>query len=269
MMSTCEERMTPELSGASTLWAHIYRYKFALQYIRNKDVIDIACGEGYGAAAMKGGGARRVLGVDISSETCEHARRKYGIETLTADAQRLPLPDETFDVVVSFETIEHLPNPHQFLQECNRILRPNGTIVVSTPNKDIYSMILNGASNPFHCSELSLDDFLQLMHRFFNKPMLYWQCPRQYTIWSPRRYARTAGWWDHIPGFWRLVKSRNPLYNRNREARARNNPVADILRPDMFLDHLLNPYVVTKPYTFIASDPTYLLCVAHKSNAGT
>src|SRR6266478_574902 len=128
--------MVPEKADKDTFWEHIYRYRFATQFVAGRTVLDIACGEGYGAAALSEAGATKVVGVDISPETCLHATQKYGIETRIGAGEKIPLDSSSIDVVVSFETIEHVRNPKVFLDECHRVLRPNGSLVISTPNHD-------------------------------------------------------------------------------------------------------------------------------------
>src|SRR5437667_10028853 len=108
------ERMIPESTPAAPFWEHIYRYRFATRFVRGRRVLDIACGEGYGAAALARAGAARVIGIDLSEEACEHARQKYGVDARSGDAHRIPLPDRSVDVIVSFETIEHLNTPAAF-----------------------------------------------------------------------------------------------------------------------------------------------------------
>src|SRR5579864_1905821 len=81
------ERMVPEVSGGYTFWEHVYRYAFACRFVRGKRVLDIACGEGYGAAALMKAGATRVVGVDISEEVCRHACNRYGLEAKQGTAE--------------------------------------------------------------------------------------------------------------------------------------------------------------------------------------
>src|SRR6266704_1151086 len=109
------ERMVPEVSGGMTFWEHVHRYAFACRFVAGKRVLDIACGEGYGSAALQKAGAAQVIAVDISDSACAHARAKYGVDARPGAAERIPLPDGSADVVVTFETIEHVPNPERFL----------------------------------------------------------------------------------------------------------------------------------------------------------
>ena len=78
------ERMVPDAVDLDSqcYWEHIYRYRFASQYARGQRVLDVACGEGYGSAALSAAGAVSVVGVDISPDTVQHARKKYGIDGL-------------------------------------------------------------------------------------------------------------------------------------------------------------------------------------------
>src|SRR5687767_6601798 len=96
-MEDTGERMLPETTSAVTFWEHIYRYRFAARFVRGRRVLDIACGEGYGAAALLRAGAASVIGVDISEEACEHARQKYGIDARPGSAEQIPLPSQAVD----------------------------------------------------------------------------------------------------------------------------------------------------------------------------
>jgi len=149
------ERMVPEATDPYTFWEHVYRYRFAARFARGRDVLDVACGEGYGAAALLKSGAASVIGVDVSQAACDHARKKYGIDARCGDASSLPLCDSSIDLIVSFETIEHIPAPGDLLSECSRVLRKRGVLVISTPNRGVY---LEGATpNQFHCSKMNRD----------------------------------------------------------------------------------------------------------------
>ena len=174
MLSTTEERMVPEKSDGRTFWEHLHRYRFAKSYARSKRVLDIACGEGYGTAALAAAGAAKVVGIDVSPETCDHARSRYGIDARVGDAEAIPLPDAEIDTVVSFETIEHLHHPRQFLAECHRVLVPGGKFVISTPNRPVYG--IHAANNPFHHHEMTVDEFHAALSEHFTKVSLFGHC---------------------------------------------------------------------------------------------
>ena len=126
VLKPTNERMVPESSDRSTFWEHVYRYNFASSFVKGKRVLDIACGEGYGAAALQRAGATHVIGVDVSEDVCVHAHRKYGLDARLGSAEQIPLTDKSVEVIVSFETIEHVADPYRFLDECARVWAPGG-----------------------------------------------------------------------------------------------------------------------------------------------
>lgn len=128
---------TRDVFPASRRAYHLERYRFAAQHARGAAVLDAACGTGYGAAIL-GEEASSVEGVDLSREAVEYARREYGSESVRfrqAPAELMPFPDDSFDLVVSFETLEHSLCPRSVLREFARVLKPNGAVLLSVPNK--------------------------------------------------------------------------------------------------------------------------------------
>jgi SAM-dependent methyltransferase len=202
-LDATRERMVPESSDTPTFWEHVYRYAFASRFVEGRRVLDIACGEGYGAAALEKAGAAEVVGVDVSESTCVHARNRYGLDARPGSAEHIPLPDGSVDVVVSFETIEHVPNPGRFLDECVRVLVPGGRLIVSTPDKEIYTDRL-GARNQYHCSEMTDEEFRSAVRARFHDVHFYTQCPDSAAWWSPRALVCESTPWRHIRGFRRL-----------------------------------------------------------------
>ena len=160
------ERMIPEYNIKSKMYLeHINRYRFARQFVRDKDVLDIACGSGYGTKILSDAGVKSILGVDISKETIDYCRKKYPDECFKkGSVDSIPVSDNSMDVVVSFETIEHVDEFVQieFMREINRVLREDGVFIVSTPNSLVYS----GADNEFHVKELEPDELKNLFERF-------------------------------------------------------------------------------------------------------
>lgn len=150
---------------------HKQRYEWAAKYCREKRVLDVACGIGYGSAILAQRGAGYVVGVDISPEAIAFGAREYQVRNAflaSGDACKLPFADSRFDVVVSFETIEHLPDPERLLAEISRVLRPGGLCICSSPNRDFVSWSGQTESNPFHLSEMSYMEFDQLFGRYFD-----------------------------------------------------------------------------------------------------
>lgn len=161
------ERFTPECVREMA-YEHWHRYAWASQMVAGKVVLDAACGEGYGSFLLSRR-ALRVTGIDIDSEAVEHARSRYPAENLgfeQADCTRLPLADDSVDVVVSFETLEHLAEHDELLSEFRRVLRPSGFMLLSSPDKKTYSDE-TGYDNPFHVRELYRDEFEALLGRHF------------------------------------------------------------------------------------------------------
>lgn len=169
------ERMVPEAADPATYWHHIYRYRFAIPLCRGRDTLDVACGEGYGCASLRAGGAGSIVGVDISPDACRNAEARYKVKALAAPAERIPLPDASLDAIVSFETVEHVPEPDAFLRECARLLRKDGLLIMSSPNRELYR--LRNGINKFHCSELSEQEFLDMVSRYFHIEGRYGQYP--------------------------------------------------------------------------------------------
>mgnify|MGYP001244144775 CR=1 FL=1 len=115
---------------------HLRRYDFAGRYARGARVLDAACGTGYGSRVLLDAGAGSVLGIDIDAGAVAYARGRFAAERVwfdRADATRTGLAAGSFDLVTSFETIEHVPDPEALVEECARVLTSAGKLVISTP----------------------------------------------------------------------------------------------------------------------------------------
>lgn len=168
MMEFTGERFVPTEAG-EIRQEHLHRYAWCLPAVAGRDVLDVACGEGYGSAAMADV-ARSVVGIDISQEAVDHARLQYArhrnLRFGQGSAAAIPLPDASIDVVVSYETIEHLAEQEEMVAEIRRVLRPEGVLIMSSPNRVVYSEQA-GHHNEFHVKELDFDEFVGLLGRHF------------------------------------------------------------------------------------------------------
>ena len=170
------ERYHPEVPREMA-YEHWHRYAFAMALARGRRVLDAACGEGYGSALLARTAAS-VLGVDVSAEAIAHARARYvadGLRFAQGDVRRLDgVPDASIDLVVSFETLEHLAEHEELLAAFTRVLVPEGLVVISTPDRRTYTD-LSGEQNPHHVRELYREAFEALLARHFARFRLYGQ----------------------------------------------------------------------------------------------
>jgi GT2 family glycosyltransferase/ubiquinone/menaquinone biosynthesis C-methylase UbiE len=169
------ERFVPQLRGSIAL-EHLHRYAMASEFVQEKHVLDVACGEGYGSD-MLARTAASVIGVDIDEVSVAHAQKKYQRENLIfkqGSCTSIPLPDHSIDVVVSFETIEHIEEHEKMLSEIKRVLVPNGMLIISSPEKHEYTNVPN-YQNPYHIKELCFREFQDLLGKFFKKTSIFGQ----------------------------------------------------------------------------------------------
>ncbi|QQL50195.1 class I SAM-dependent methyltransferase [Mucilaginibacter ginkgonis] len=162
------ERLETFISNETTI-EHLHRYGLALMICVNKDVLDIASGEGYGSNLLSGV-AQSVTGVDISGEAVTAAAKKYlksNLKFKQGSAALIPLADASIDVVVSFETIEHHDQHQEMIAEIKRVLKPSGVLLMSSPDKKYYSD-MPGYNNPYHVKELYFEQFKALINANFS-----------------------------------------------------------------------------------------------------
>jgi len=259
------ERMVPETSDRFTFWEHVYRYAFASRFVVGRRVLDIACGEGYGAAALQKAGAAHVIGVDVSQDACLHARKRYGLDVRSGSAEQIPLPDSSVDVVVSFETIEHVRDPGRFLDECARVLAPGGRLVISTPDKEVYTDRL-GTRNRHHCAEMTEEEFASALRARFHDVHFYTQRPDSAAWWSPRSLICESTPWKQIRGFGRLRRAIQrrifPEAVSDPTAEQRGLVVDVILTTARSMSGLLNPHVVRSRQEWHREKSVYIVATA-------
>ena len=171
-----DERYTTE-TGGPTLYEHWHRYAHAAAWTLGKRVLDAACGSGYGSAFLAAR-ADAVFAIELDHDAVERAALAYKhVKNLTfsqGDVTRLPFPDRCFDVVTSFETLEHIPDPEAALIEFKRVLTPDGVLIASTPDRLIYTDKL-GQRNKYHICELSRPEFERICARHFANHLIVGQ----------------------------------------------------------------------------------------------
>lgn len=155
-----------------TYGEHLARYRAVLGSVKDRVVLDIASGSGYGTNLLASM-AKTVTGIDYSEEAIEYSKKLYkakNLEYIQGNAEDIPLPDNSVEVVISLETIEHIKNPEKFIKEVKRVLVPGGQFIVSTPNDDEY---IEG--NEFHLHEFQLEELKTLIKKYFKNSEYYYQ----------------------------------------------------------------------------------------------
>ncbi len=170
-------KIPPEVCGAEIHFEHQHRYAFAAQFVYGKDVLDLASGEGYGSYSLSKV-ANRVVGIEIDPNAVSHAQNTYirsNLEFMVGDILDIPIPEEKlFDVIICFEAIEHIEDHDQLLSEMKRLLRDDGIVVISTPNKIVYSDEPE-FDNPYHLRELYFHEFKELLERDYSQVVFFGQ----------------------------------------------------------------------------------------------
>ncbi len=158
------ERTVPGLA-VENYWfrRHEVAYLHCVDVCAGRDVLEAGCGEGYGAD-LSAATARTVTAVDYDAATVAHVRARYPrVGVLAANLAALPMPDSALDVVVNFQVIEHLWDQPQFITECLRVLRPGGSLLISTPNRITFTPGSDTPVNPFHTRELNAAELRELL----------------------------------------------------------------------------------------------------------
>ena len=148
--------------------SHVARYGFAEKYAADKKVCDIGCGAGYGSnyLAQK---ACHVVAIDISEDAVSWASKHFAkdnLRFLAANADEKWPVDDKFDVITTFETMEHVQNPNHFLEQIFEHLSPGGTLILSVPNGPRDK---DKTNNPYHIHHFTDTDLKKLFGEYFSK----------------------------------------------------------------------------------------------------
>lgn len=172
-MITSIERLTTDILNENSL-EHLHRYAIAADLAHGKVVLDIACGEGYGTGLIANR-ALEVTGIDINENIINEAKTKYhsnNIQFLVGDIYNIPVSNKYFDLLICFETIEHVEDHLKVINEVKRVLKEDGILLISTPNKAEYSDKPNYI-NPHHKKELYKHEFNQLLKSNFKNVQIF------------------------------------------------------------------------------------------------
>lgn len=165
--------MIPEFHKGTFIYGeHVVRYRAVEDLVKGKVVLDIASGSGYGSQILSKT-AKKVYGVEIDERSVAYAQEHFSsqnLEFMQGDAIKIPLKDGSVDVVVTFETLEHIADYKQFIREIKRVLRPKGIAVISTPNDTEFS-----EGNHFHLYEFNHTEFQKLLKANFSHTKEYFQ----------------------------------------------------------------------------------------------
>jgi O-antigen biosynthesis protein len=187
------ERVVPGLVDPNLFNEHLARYRFAALFAGNARVLDAGCGSGYGSAELAAAAAS-VTAMDISAEAVAHASRTFaapGVSFLLGSCEVLPFAEASFDLVVTFEVIEHLEHWQQLLSEARRVLRPSGVLLVSTPNKAFYTESRAAAgANPYHVHEFEYAEFQAALRAEFAHVHLWTQNHSEVIAFVPAQPSR-------------------------------------------------------------------------------
>jgi SAM-dependent methyltransferase len=175
-MEKTAERISPEMVDSKEEYIlylkHLFAYFFVKKEIpKDSFVLEVGCGEGYGTSLLAKSGFS-IVGLDIDEETIKNVSQKYQTQNcrfVWYDGKKIPFDDETFDVVISFQVIEHIQDDFSFVKEINRVLKKGGKLFLTTPNR-LYRLKPNEKPrNPFHIREYAPLDLRELLKKVFNE----------------------------------------------------------------------------------------------------
>lgn len=199
------ERFVPGQGTMSMQKDHISRYEFASQFAAGKNVLDIACGSGYGSALLAQK-ARLVDGVDISQESISYAQSEFSMQTVnyqTGDIVNFT-SNRLYDLIICFETIEHIEDYETALRNLKKLLTPDGMLIISSPNRFITSpkcKHLTDRPGEYHVREFTIEElkgamvklgymigndsiFGQRLQRYFSSRFIGWAYT---TVFKPKK----------------------------------------------------------------------------------
>lgn len=258
-----EPETSSDLATRFEYFRHLFPYaQIAERTARDARVLEVGCGAGYGANFL-GATITGITATDTSSQAVEYARKKYpGIRFEQAQGTNLPFANALFDVVASFQVIEHVAEDSLYLSEIWRVLRPGGVLYLTTPNRRLRLLPYQPPWNPYHVREYSDRDLRALLRRSFPDTQLWGVMARPDLIAMERARVRQR---PHLvllrfayqrlkPLLPRLLHWRPTPRDAKRSASRVAGPQGTVSLNDFFLSH----------NTRSCFD---LFCIAHKSRS--
>ena len=213
---------------------HLSRYLFAKRYLRGKVVLGAGCGVGYGLYEVRKV-AKKIYGIDISRGSIGYAKKKYPSKNIhfeIGDVEKPRFKDNFFDVILSFEVIEHLSRQDVYLKEMKRVLKKKGLFFVSTPNKIYYSKERQ-EKNPFHIKEFDLKEFREILSKQFKYVSIYSQNHNTAISISPQKQGTSTADIET-----REASRISPSMDNYFIAICSNAPISETMRKDfIYLPH--------------------------------
>lgn len=182
MKFTGEQVVPDDISNRYLYLEHQARYLYAAQFVRGQSVLDLGCGTGYGSACLALQGARQVVGLDVNAEAINYAACHYQEHNLTyirGNCLTVGFKNCSFDIIISFEVIEHIERWQNYLEEVVRLLKPGGYFIGSTPNKQLHSPDTKKSHNSFHVKEFYFAELQQILSTNFVNICILGQSPLQ------------------------------------------------------------------------------------------
>ena len=173
-MEPTGERLVPESSESDLRNEHVARYAFAESLAAGKRILDAGCGVGYGSARLAEN-ASRMYALDIAAEAVRDGMASYpSVCFLQGDCTEMPFANNSIDLVIAFEVIEHLERWSDLIREAARVLTRSGVFLASTPNRSYYR-IARKEPNPFHVHEFEYDQFREALSESFDHIEIFFE----------------------------------------------------------------------------------------------
>ncbi len=185
-----EERLRPD--RRSPWWGeHRSRYHFAAKWVRGATALDCACGFGFGSRILLEAGADFVVAADIDWGAVKETSRiaQFDVVGCQADGMSLPFHPNSFDVIASFETLEHVADGDVLISELRRVVRDDGLVVLSTPNARYTRPVDGKPRNPFHIHEYDAEELITVLSKHFTEVSVFGQ--------TARSAYRINPYWQH------------------------------------------------------------------------